>query len=81
MIIRQQNVASYTKVVDIPSSFDERWPSYDVATAIAEIASEAIDILYKCRIYNQRSIIKECKENRLLSTIKHLEQVIELEPG
>ena len=81
MTIREQNIASYTEVVDIPLSFDDTWPSYDVETAIAEVPSQAIYISYKCRIYNQCSIIKECKKNRLLSTIKRLEQVIELEPG
>ena len=87
LTIREQNLAYSTEVVDIPTRFDGTWSSggwttsRGVVTAIAQISSQVTDVSYKCRVCNQCSIIEEYRRNGLLSTIEHLEQIIEHEPS
>ena len=85
MTVREPNLVSSTKVKDIPLGFDETWlsrgwtASRGIVTAIPEIPSQAIDVSYNCKIFNHCNIIEERKKNGFLSTIEHLEEIIELE--
>ena len=87
MTVREQNLAPFTEVVDVTTSFDGTWSSCGwtasrgVVTAIAETLSHVIDVSYRCRVCNQCNIIEERRKNGLLSTTEHHEQIIEHKPN